>query len=186
MNIDYDIETSIIQLSQNRYVTETVEGADEMLYWIPYNFVTPSEITQPEFAYTYADEWLSTRSDTLSPTTERDWTGADWVLFNKEQTGYYRVNYNRENWLALANALKSLNAGGIKARSRAQLIEDSFQLTFDGHLTYDIPLTIANYPSVFEEQDPFVYIQLFNKLLTIERRLLGSPIYENWKVRFYK
>lgn len=31
----------------------------------------------------------------------------DWILGNVQQYGYYRVNYNRDNWLKLVKQLKT-------------------------------------------------------------------------------
>lgn len=120
------------------------------------------------------------------PTETRNWTGEDWILFNKEQTGYYRVNYDLENWEALSKALKTENAGNIESRSRASLIEDSFEFAINGHLSFDVPLNLAQYTSVYNEQNPFVWIQLFNKLLQIERKFAATELYTKWMVSFFK
>ncbi len=34
-------------------------------------------------------------------------SGDEWVLANINVTGYYRVNYNNENWERLLNALQT-------------------------------------------------------------------------------
>jgi aminopeptidase N len=41
--------------------------------------------------------------------------------------GYYRVNYNIENWLSLGAALIA-NHSGIPRVNTAQILEDSFNL----------------------------------------------------------
>lgn len=82
----------------------------------------------------------------------------------------------------MSEALKSENAGNIESRSRAALIEDSFEFAINGHLSFDIPLNLAQYTSVYNEQNPFVWIQLFNKLLTIERKFVATNLYDKWMV----
>uniref|UniRef100_A0A8C2DQB6 Aminopeptidase n=1 Tax=Cyprinus carpio TaxID=7962 RepID=A0A8C2DQB6_CYPCA len=48
----------------------------------------------------------------------------EWVLANINVTGYYRVNYNNDNWQRLLNSIPVIN--------RAQLIDDAFNLAKAG------------------------------------------------------
>ncbi|KAK2918250.1 hypothetical protein Q8A73_004996 [Channa argus] len=51
----------------------------------------------------------------------------EWILANVNCTGYYRVNYNPENWERLLTQLE-INPHGIPVMNRAQLIDDAFNL----------------------------------------------------------
>ncbi|KAM4619186.1 alanyl (membrane) aminopeptidase-like b [Polymixia lowei] len=51
----------------------------------------------------------------------------EWVLANINHTGYFRVNYNPENWERLLVQLET-NPDVIPAISRGQLIDDAFNL----------------------------------------------------------
>ncbi|XP_037538536.1 aminopeptidase Ey [Nematolebias whitei] len=68
--------------------------------------------------------WLQQKSDTIM---EMKVSGSDWVLANLNVVGYYRVNYNQENWDRLLNAL-STNHIVIPVINRAQLVDDAFNL----------------------------------------------------------
>lgn len=47
--------------------------------------------------------------------------------------GYYRVNYDRPNWIALARVL-SESTNTIHLLNRAQLVDDAFNLARNGRL----------------------------------------------------
>ncbi|XP_034541819.1 alanyl (membrane) aminopeptidase a [Notolabrus celidotus] len=51
----------------------------------------------------------------------------EWILANVNSFGYYRVNYNPENWERLLTQLES-NPDGIPLMNRGQLIDDAFNL----------------------------------------------------------
>lgn len=53
--------------------------------------------------------------------------GGEWILANVNSTGYYRVNYNLENWQRLLNQLET-NPSLIPLMNRGQLIDDAFNL----------------------------------------------------------
>ncbi|KAG5839759.1 hypothetical protein ANANG_G00208350 [Anguilla anguilla] len=53
--------------------------------------------------------------------------GAEWVLANLNVTGYYRVNYDLENWNRLLTQLNT-NHQVIPVINRAQLVDDAFNL----------------------------------------------------------
>ena len=57
----------------------------------------------------------------------------EWVIFNIQQTGFYRINYDIENWMAIKDQLL-LNHKIIHNLNRAQIIDDAFQLAMAGRL----------------------------------------------------
>lgn len=68
-----------------------------------------------------------------------------WVIFNKQEKGFYRVNYDTENWNLLINALKSENYQIISNMNRAQLIDDALSLARAGNLSYSIVFSLLDY-----------------------------------------
>ncbi|KAM4572784.1 alanyl (membrane) aminopeptidase-like b [Odontesthes bonariensis] len=51
----------------------------------------------------------------------------EWILANVNCYGYYRVNYNPENWQRLLTQLET-NPDGIPLMNRGQLVDDAFNL----------------------------------------------------------
>ncbi|XP_071648693.1 aminopeptidase N-like isoform X2 [Temnothorax longispinosus] len=70
-----------------------------------------------------------------------------WVIFNIQQTGYYRVNYNDENWLKIARYLNSKNYKKIHVLNRAQIIDDAFHLMIAKKLKFSIFCDLSKYLS---------------------------------------
>ncbi|KAM7002050.1 alanyl (membrane) aminopeptidase-like b [Tautogolabrus adspersus] len=69
--------------------------------------------------------WLET-SDTVKKDEFISKSG-EWILANVNCTGYYRVNYNPENWQRLLTQLET-NRFRIPLMNRGQLIDDAFNL----------------------------------------------------------
>lgn len=59
--------------------------------------------------------------------------------------GYYRVNYNIENWRAIIDQLNSENFHSIHELNRAQLLDDSFNLARRDYLDFSIALDLLKY-----------------------------------------
>uniref|UniRef100_T1GS71 ERAP1-like C-terminal domain-containing protein n=1 Tax=Megaselia scalaris TaxID=36166 RepID=T1GS71_MEGSC len=68
----------------------------------------------------------------------------DWFKFNKNQVGYYRVNYPTENWAALTKALLE-NIEMFSATDRASLLNDVFILADSTQLSYETALNLTKY-----------------------------------------
>jgi hypothetical protein len=79
-------------------------------------------------------------------------------LINADMTGFYRVNYDLENWNVLVDALKNKNVD-ISPATRAMLYDDAFNLAraassrYDHVLPYDIPLRMS---LALADEDDFV------------------------------
>ncbi|XP_032687738.1 glutamyl aminopeptidase-like [Odontomachus brunneus] len=51
---------------------------------------------------------------------------SDFIIFNVEQLGYYRVNYNHENWRRIYTFLNNNSFTLVPVLNRAQLINDAY------------------------------------------------------------
>lgn len=62
-------------------------------------------------------------------------------------SGYYRVNYNIENWKAIIDQLNSgsFHSALIHELNRAQLLDDSFNLARSNYLDFSIALDLLKY-----------------------------------------
>ncbi|KAL5244511.1 hypothetical protein ACI65C_011922 [Semiaphis heraclei] len=68
----------------------------------------------------------------------------NWYIFNLQSIGFYRVNYEVDNWMALIKQLKDRYTD-IHVLNRAQLINDAFNLAKSGQLNYSVPLHLSKY-----------------------------------------
>ncbi|XP_061839538.1 thyrotropin-releasing hormone-degrading ectoenzyme-like [Nerophis lumbriciformis] len=67
-----------------------------------------------------------------------------WLLGNINQTGYFRVNYDLQNWKLLIQQLHT-KPQLISVGNRAGLIDDAFNLARAGYLPQGIPLQLIGY-----------------------------------------
>ncbi|CAH1723017.1 unnamed protein product [Aphis gossypii] len=96
----------------------------------------------------------------------------EWVLFNLQSTGFYRVNYDFKNWNLLIAELKT-NPKTIHVLNRAQLIDDSFNLARAGELSHSVPFTLVSY---LENEDDFIpWYSVKNSMSYVVERLRRCP-----------
>ena len=69
----------------------------------------------------------------------------NWVIGNLKHSGFYRVNYDNENWNLLIAQLNSDAYEIIDDISRAQLIDDSFSLGRAEIIDQTIFLNVVKY-----------------------------------------
>ncbi|XP_025267718.1 aminopeptidase N-like [Camponotus floridanus] len=84
------------------------------------------------------------------------------MVYNPEQTGYYRVNYDIENWRRMASYLNSTNYREIHVLNRAQIIDDAFHLMITNQLNSTVFWNIAKYLS--QETDYVAWYPMFKAL----------------------
>ncbi|XP_067216543.1 aminopeptidase N-like isoform X3 [Linepithema humile] len=71
----------------------------------------------------------------------------DWIIVNLQQTGYYRVNYDTDNWLKLAQYMNSTRYFDIHILNRAQIIDDAFYFLIHKQLDYTMFWKISEFLS---------------------------------------
>ncbi|XP_043478871.1 glutamyl aminopeptidase-like isoform X1 [Leptopilina heterotoma] len=70
----------------------------------------------------------------------------DWIKFNCDQIGYYRVNYETAEWHKLAEVLR-WNHKRFSTSDRTHVLEDAFSLADAAELDYNITMDMTNYLS---------------------------------------
>ncbi|EFN66070.1 Aminopeptidase N, partial [Camponotus floridanus] len=68
-----------------------------------------------------------------------------WIILNLQQTGYYRVNYDTENWRKIALYLNSEEYRNIHVLNRAQIIDDAFHFVIEQKLEFSVFWELAIY-----------------------------------------
>ncbi|XP_025270276.1 aminopeptidase N-like [Camponotus floridanus] len=169
VTITRNYTTKILFASQERfYLSHHATQTDKSGWWIPLTFVIEESNTTFDRINTAA--WLEPQvKNAIIGSLESN----SWVIFNVQQIGYYRVNYDENNWKMLIDYLRSKNFKKIHAINRAALLDDAFNLARAGYVNYSIPFDIATYLIHETEYEPWVAaINNFNFLNHI---LASSP-----------
>ncbi|XP_070502297.1 aminopeptidase N-like isoform X2 [Chironomus tepperi] len=89
-------QNGVLVLTQRRYP----DGNDEV-YSIPLSFATKA---QPNFEKKTASAWMLNKTVEI-PQQSFGMSDDDWIVFNVQQTGYYRVTYSSDLWKSIAKGL---------------------------------------------------------------------------------
>lgn len=156
-------------LTQQRYFLPHTNESDTTKWFIPISFASSRREPQSEVP----ERWMS---NTQAEITLEDVVSDDeWIQFNLNRTGYYRVNYDKLSW---KNLLKHL--AKFSDVTRGQLIDDSFALARANLTSYDIPITFG----IFLRNYPFDYLAWWsfaNGLEYITNMIRREPAYENYR-----
>ncbi|XP_076645839.1 aminopeptidase N [Halictus rubicundus] len=171
LTVTRNYKRNTVSLSQERFC-ESVDQCDRAgnmdMWWIPLNFATKS--LPADFSYTAAKDWLKPKDESL---TIGPFSSDDWVIFNVQQIGYYRVNYDEKNWRMLVNSLKSKDFKKIHEVNRASLIDDAFNLAKSGYIDYSIPFNLSAY--LIQERDYEPWLAAVNNFKFLNKMLRQVP-----------
>lgn len=95
--------------------------------------------------------WLLHKTDTNN---QMKASGEDWVLANTNVSGYFRVNYDAENWNRLLSLLNT-NHKSLSIINRAQIIDDAFNLARAKIINTTLALKTTKYLSKERDYIPW-------------------------------
>ncbi|XP_038060244.1 glutamyl aminopeptidase-like isoform X2 [Patiria miniata] len=104
----------------------------------------------------------------------------NWYVANYGNYGFYRVNYDTQNWNLLNEQLVN-NHTVIDIRNRAGLLDDAFNLARAEMIDYDIPLDLTKYLVQEEEYTP--WDAAYDGIIYLREMLRFRPAYA--KLRKY-
>ncbi|XP_067625605.1 membrane alanyl aminopeptidase-like [Eurosta solidaginis] len=137
-------------IKQKRFLLKDHEICDNsLLYTVPISYTTSNE---KDFKSTTPKFYLNPTKSEVKFALDNN---VEWIIFNIQESGYYRVNYDESNWHAIKNALSSSNWGGIHSLNRAQIIDDLFNLARANVIEYDLALKILEYLATEIEYVPW-------------------------------
>ncbi|XP_072384993.1 membrane alanyl aminopeptidase-like [Diabrotica undecimpunctata] len=140
-----------VQIQQRRFGDT---GSDDNTKWyVPITFTTSGTSGVPATRPSY---WLTPEENLDFQLPQ----GAEWIIINNLQTGYYRVNYDTATWNKIEEAFKSDNFGSINEITRAQIVDDLFSLANIGEISYSRVLQFLEFLS--EETSYFTWTSAFN------------------------
>jgi len=175
VTVSRNYQDNTATVSQHRFLLgENKKTGEEKKYswWIPLTFSSPGS----SFDNTYSEHWMKEGEE------KKDMTGMPAkdtpVIFNVQQTGYYRVNYDKKNWDLLASQLNKDHTS-IHVINRAQIIDDALNLAKSGLLDYDTALSVTGYLSKEEEYIPWA--SALSGLKYLNKMLKTSEAYGDFK-----
>lgn len=163
-----------VKFSQSRFLLKDSTEDNSNVWYIPINYATSETIS---FSDLSTDFWLTEADATISI---ENLDSNEWLIVNKQERGYYRVNYDEDNWLLIADYLNSANYDKINRVNRAQLLDDAFNLARSGRLDYQYPLQLMRYLS--RETDYIPLYSFFQALTFLNTEFAASEEYETLKV----
>jgi glutamyl aminopeptidase len=164
------------KLTQKRFLTdpeaegkETVTSEYNYKWSIPITFVTstnPEEVQRQWFHFNMNEIVIPVAGN------------IDWIKFNKDQIGYYRVKYDVSMWQSLNKALEQ-NISTMSVLDRAHLLNDVFSLAEGLQVPYDTALTMTKY---LKSETSFVpWDVASSKLKGIRNLLYYTEFYPKFK-----
>ncbi|XP_069952144.1 aminopeptidase N isoform X2 [Cherax quadricarinatus] len=138
-------------------------------WWVPLTYTSQDN---PNFNNTQTQVWLKDYEAkiTVSSLPRKD----QWVIFNVQETGFYKVNYDDDNWNLL---IKQLNSDHkvIHVINRAQIIDDAMDLAQAGQLSYKTALDVIAYLGNEEEYIPWE--SALSNLVYLKKMFIRSKHY---------
>ncbi|XP_059490156.1 uncharacterized protein LOC132205229 [Neocloeon triangulifer] len=145
VTVTRDYENNTASFVQKRFISPPTENEHNEVYWVPLTMIAQDQPENNDIT------WLSDAEISL------DVPAADkWILVNNQKNGYYRVNYDKQNWKMLSEAINSTGSlDTLSVLNRAQLIMDSFVLAKAKHLDYESAFDTTNYLTFEKELTPW-------------------------------
>lgn len=158
------------RVRQNRFFF--TGGFPIMQVWqIPISMVTEDH---PDFSATGPKYWLS-ESEAILPGAPKQ---NHWLILNPQQAYYYKVNYDKSNWLLIIGQLQT-NHMVIHEFSRAQLIDDALDLARAGQLEYNLAFEVIEY--LPRERDHVPWRAALTNFQKLDPVLRHTKTYSKWK-----
>lgn len=158
-----------LKLTQERFFLD--ESKSSSLWWIPVNYASQS--TSASFGNISADYWISATNE-LDLELPNEISEQEWIVVNKQEGFYYRVNYDDTLWNAIISQLRDGDHEKIHLLSRAQLIDDSINLARSGKISYRIPFDILEHLVKEDDYIPWAAVSIRNYCLSFFRLIINQ------------
>nr|AAF99701.1 aminopeptidase-N [Epiphyas postvittana] len=149
LEVSVNHQTGDMTIHQRRFNINSGYSDVTTNWYIPITFASASNI---EFANTKPTHIISKAITIIN----RGSIGDEWVIFNKQQTGYYRVNYDDYTWDLITAALRGPQRTQIHPYNRAQIVNDVFQFARAGVMSYTKAFNILSFLEFETEYAPWV------------------------------
>ncbi|KAK9730524.1 ERAP1-like C-terminal domain [Popillia japonica] len=170
---NYDDGTAVV--TQKRYLKDKTYKEDTK-WWIPLSYTTSKEM---DFKNTKARKWkwFATNEDEVK--IENLPSKDDWVIFNIQTSGLYRVNYDEDNWNLLINYLKGPDFEKIPVLNRVFLIDNAASLARVDEIPYNLYFKLQEY--LKQEEKYLPWKAALRNIDFIHQLLKRTPMHENYQ-----
>lgn len=171
------------EIVQRRFLTDPTQPKltdnENPCWWVPLSFTTGEEL---DFNTTEPKAWLECDVNGVAVAKELiDLPEPDeWILFNVQISGLYKVKYDEKNWNLLIEQLTGSEYGKIATLNRAELINDALDLAWSGEQNYAIALRLIGY--LKQEKEYLPWRAALSTLSDVSRMLRRTPQYGLFKV----
>ncbi|XP_017073624.2 endoplasmic reticulum aminopeptidase 1 [Drosophila eugracilis] len=158
-------ENNTITFSQR-----SVHHKDE-LWWIPINFATAKS---PTFDDTQAEIFMPPQTEYTVALEDlnMELSGKDWIILNKQETGFYLVHYDTDNLMAIARQLQT-NHSVIHKTNRAGLFRHLKPLIEHNEIEQvDVVFEMLKYLEF--EEDILTWNQVADSIGCLSKNLYGT------------
>ena len=158
-----------VSLSQERFLYDRLLGDEELspeVWQVPVSISAPGAPT--------ASTVMESGEAVISVPAVRP--SDDWYKVNSDQTGFFRVNYESEDWERLAPAISTQQ---LPATDRLGIQNDAYALSRAGLLPVTQFLELAG--SYAGETDASVWSDLASNLRDIEQLIAGEPVHPSYQ-----
>ncbi|XP_031848716.1 suppressor of ER stress-induced death [Nomia melanderi] len=159
--------------------TITTTSETEPLWWVPITYTSEKQLN---FNKTQPSEWIKAEKSIVLPNLNA--SSKEWTIFNVQETGYYRVNYDRMNWQMIINQLNKESYRDISTINRAQLIDDALNLARAGRLDYATALDVTSY--LAHETEYLPWKSALTAMHYLDSMLIKMPSYDKFRVYILK
>ncbi|KAH8417486.1 hypothetical protein KR222_000997, partial [Zaprionus bogoriensis] len=161
LNVVRNYQDGSFTVEQTQY-TNSKDTWGSKTWHIPINYVQQSD---PDFRNTEATHYLLKDNLTVSEQLNSE----EWLILNKQSTGYYRINYDTQNWQLIIDGLTT-RPHKIHPRNRAQFISDLYRFSTSGRVPHATLLQLLTYLPQENQYAPWsaanTAITLFNRYLS--------------------
>ncbi|KAG6450131.1 hypothetical protein O3G_MSEX006401 [Manduca sexta] len=162
--VNRNYETGVVEIEQRLFTTaqDPYQRMVDQLWHIPISYTS---VDAPLDTWsTRPKTWLKDRVAVF----HAEVNSTEAIYINVDAVGYYRVNYDQKNWLLLSTALKS---GRVKSPiTKAQLIDDAFNLAKTSQLNYSCALSLTTCV-INGEESKLVWDLLLNNMAFLRHNL---------------
>ncbi|XP_046442871.1 aminopeptidase N-like [Daphnia pulex] len=142
---------------------------EETVWWVPLTYTH-------DFSLRPTTAWMSTKTRqlvTLAATKDQ------WVIFNVDQAGFYRVAYDETNYGLIADQLIADHLR-ISIMNRAQLLDDAFVLAKVEKISYTIAFDLTLFLKYERKYVPWRAV--LDELNYIDTMFYKESQYADWKI----